>query len=92
MNYHKLDHAGLQKLIYVYLNWWIEVQKRGVDAGEVGADTRLQKATKLKKNLELILDGDEPHDIYVRWKATQDQAIGWNPDLDDGVRMNFVPS
>ena len=91
VNYHRLDHAGLQKLIYVYLNWWIEVQKRGAVAGEVGAETRLAAADKLKRNLVLILEGEEPHDIFVRWKTTEEQSIGWNPDLDDGVRMNIRP-
>jgi hypothetical protein len=91
VNYHKLDRKGLEKLIFVYLGWWIDVQKEGVNARVLGADARLVAATKLKKSLELILEGEEPYDIYVRWQATQDQAIGWDPDLDDGVRMNIRP-
>jgi hypothetical protein len=27
----------------------------------------------------------------VRWKPLHEQAIGWNPDLNDGVRMNIRP-
>jgi hypothetical protein len=27
----------------------------------------------------------------VRWKPIQEQPIGWNPDLNDGVRMNIRP-
>jgi hypothetical protein len=91
VNYHRLDYAGLQKLIYVYLNWWIDVQRAGVASDVPGAGRRLGAAQALQKKLELILDGEEPYDIYVRWKAVHEQAIGWNPDLDDGVRMNIRP-
>jgi hypothetical protein len=27
----------------------------------------------------------------VRWKPLHEQAIGWYPDIDDGVRMNIRP-
>lgn len=30
-------------------------------------------------------------DIFVRWKPLQQQPIGWNPDLNDGVRLNIRP-
>jgi len=39
----------------------------------------------------LILDGEQPHDIYVRWKEKHEQPIGWEPDLNDGVRLNIRP-
>ena len=35
--------------------------------------------------------GEAPFDIFVRWKAIADQPIGWNPDVDDGVRINIRP-
>ena len=41
--------------------------------------------------LALILEGEPPFDIYVRWKSLSEQPIGWDPDLDDGVRMNIRP-
>lgn len=91
VNYHRLDYAGLQKLIYVYLNWWIDVQRAGVASDVPGAGRRLGAAQSLQKKLELILEGEEPYDIYVRWKAVHEQPIGWNPDMDDGVRMNIRP-
>ncbi|MBT7261974.1 MAG: hypothetical protein HN888_12740, partial [Desulfobacula sp.] len=43
------------------------------------------------KNLELILEGEKPYDIFVRWKPIEKQPIGWNPDLNDGVRLNIRP-
>jgi hypothetical protein len=27
----------------------------------------------------------------VRWKPLHEQAIGWHPDLNDGVRTNIRP-
>jgi hypothetical protein len=27
----------------------------------------------------------------VRWKAIEAQALGWEPDLNDGVRLNIRP-
>jgi hypothetical protein len=41
--------------------------------------------------LETILDGEAPYDIFVRWKLLAEQPIGWNPDINDGVRMNIRP-
>ena len=27
----------------------------------------------------------------MRWKPIEEQPIGWNPDLNDGVRLNIRP-
>jgi len=61
--------------------------RSGVD----GAQTRLAAAQDLKRRLELILEGEPPYDIFVRWKKLSEQPIGWNPDLNDGVRLNIRP-
>jgi hypothetical protein len=45
----------------------------------------------LQATLKLILEGEPPYDIFVRWKPLSQQAIGWHPDLNDGVRMNIRP-
>jgi hypothetical protein len=91
VNYHKLDKAGLERLIYTYLGDWIRTQQTGVADGEDGADVRLAAAQTLKKELEAILEGDAPYDIFVRWKPWEEQPFGWNPDLNDGVRLNIRP-
>jgi hypothetical protein len=91
VNYHRLDRAGLEKLTYTYLGDWIERQKSDAADDVAGADTRLAAAQELKHELELILKGEPPYDIYVRWKALREQPIGWEPDLDDGVRLNIRP-
>ena len=91
VNYHKLDKAGLERLIYTYLGDWIRTQQSGIASGEDGAQERLAAAEMLKKELEVILAGEKPYDIFVRWKPLAEQPIGWTPDLNDGVRLNIRP-
>lgn len=91
VNYHKLDAACLDRLIYTYLGPWIAAQKAESNLGVAGAEARFIAASKLHKKLEAIRDGEPPYDIYTRWKSLQDQPIGWNPDLNDGVRVNIRP-
>jgi len=90
VNYHKLDRKNLETLIYTYLGDWIRRQKD--DRCKVdGAEERLVAAENLKKHLELILEGEAPYDIFVRWKPIEKQPIGWEPNLNDGVRLNIRP-
>jgi hypothetical protein len=91
VNYHKLTQANLEKLTYATLGDWLRRQQAAVDAGESGSDARLQAAKNLQATLKLILEGEPPFDLFVRWKPLSQQAIGWQPDLNDGVRMNFRP-
>ena len=105
VNYHTLagekgkGRRTLESLTHSYLGDWITRQKHGVDPKhpEEGADERLAAALALKETLEAIIEGEgDPvrgtgFDIFVRWKPLAQQAIGWNPDINDGVRMNIRP-
>ncbi len=91
VNYHRLDAKNLERLIHTYLGDWIRQQEAGVRDRIDGAPTRLAAAQDLKRRLELILEGEPPYDIFVRWKPLAEQPIGWNPDLNDGVRLNIRP-
>ena len=91
VNYHKLNAKLLETLIYTYLGDWISRQKQDIDRGVDGAEESLAAAEVLKKRLELILQGEKHHDIFVRWKPLEKQPIGWDPDLNDGVRLNIRP-
>lgn len=91
VNYHKLTHANLEKLTFAYLGDWIRRQQAAVAAEEAGSDAKLQAAKQLQATLKLILEGEPPYDIFVRWKSLAQQPIGWHPDLNDGVRMNIRP-
>ena len=91
VNYHILDRQKLEKLAYTYLGDWLTRQRAAMEANEPGADLRVAAAEELQRKLALILDGEPPYDIYVRWKPLYKQPIGWEPDLNDGVRLNIHP-
>jgi hypothetical protein len=97
VNYHKLaegDGKGrqlLESLTYSYLGDWITRQKDGVKRSEGGAEDRLAAALELQKRLIAIIEGESPFDIFVRWKPIEEQPIGWEPDINDGARLNIRP-
>ena len=81
----------LQRLAYTYLGDWIERQTAAAREDVVGAEERLVAAEDLQRRLGLVLEGERPYDIYVRWKSLAEQPLGWDPDLNDGVRLNVRP-
>ena len=97
VNYHRLagpDERGrrtLEAVTYSYLSDWITRQQQGQRDGVAGADARLVASLELREQLIGILEGEPPYDIFVRWKPVAEQPIGWNPDIDDGVRLNIRP-
>jgi len=97
VNCHKLCEGNgkgrklLESLTYSYLGDWIARQEDGVRRGEEGAEDRLAAALELRKRLESFLEGEPPFDIFVRWKPLPEQPIGWEPDINDGVRLNIRP-
>jgi hypothetical protein len=91
VNYHKLDRKTLETLTYNYLGDWLQRQQDGVKRQEAGTEERLAAAQALQEKLKLILAGEKPHDIFTRWKPLEQQPLGWEPDLNDGVRLNIRP-
>lgn len=91
VNYHKLDKANLEKLIFTYLGDWIRQCELKLQNGVSGTDGLLSAAKQLKEKLLLILKGEPPYDLFIRWKPIEEQPIGWDPDINDGVRLNVYP-
>ena len=97
VSYHKLaapngqGRKTLELLTFTYLGDWIDRQKLDQAEGINGADDRLAAALDLQGQLKKILDGEPPYDIFVRWKPLHQQSIGWDPDINDGVRINIRP-
>lgn len=95
VNYHKLAGTKgrklLESLTHSYLGDWIIRQKDGVKRGDEGAEERLAAALALKERLEAIIEGEPPCDLFIRWKPLSEQPIGWEPDINDGVRLNIRP-
>lgn len=81
----------LEKLLFSYLGDWIDQQRADQIAGIDGADSRVAAAEHLKTELTNILAGDPPYDLFVRWKPVHQQPVGWEPDINDGVRANIRP-
>ncbi len=99
-----LSHSGartLELLTYAYLGDWITRQKDAVAQGEAlpaeasaqagGAEDRLAAAQELQSELKKIAAGEPPYDLFIRWKPLHQQPIGWQPDINDGVRLNIRP-
>ena len=97
VNYHRLaapngeGRRTLEKLLYSYLGDWIDRQRADQKAGVEGADARIAAAEHLKTELTNVLAGEPPYDLFVRWKPLAQQPIGWEPDINDGVRINIRP-
>lgn len=92
VNYHKLDRKLLDNLTHNYLGDWINrCQLSDKDNGLAEDGEKTTAAKNLKRKLEQILEGEAPYDIFVRWKPLHEQPVGWEPDLNDGVRMNIRP-
>ncbi len=89
--YHRLDRKRLEALTFDVLGDWIRRQTHALGRGEDGAAQRVDAARALQDKLRRILEGEPPCDIFVRWKPLHEQPIGWEPDLDDGVRVNIRP-
>ena len=85
VHYHRFNQAALRKLIYTLLGDWLARAKAENNA------LRYEKGRELQQMLEKVLEGEKPFDIFVRWKSLAQQPLGWEPDLDDGVRMNIRP-
>ena len=97
VNYHKLAAADgrgrqcLEALTHSYLGDWITRQQDGLARKEPGAEGRLTAALELKARLAAIAEGEPPHDLFIRWKPLHEQPLGWQPDPNDGVRLNIRP-
>lgn len=85
VHYHRFDQANLRKLTYTLLGDWLARAKAENNA------LRYEKGRELQQMLEKVLEGEKPYDIFVRWKSLAQQTLGWDPDLDDGVRQNIRP-
>ncbi|WP_287997901.1 SAM-dependent methyltransferase [Acidiphilium sp.] len=86
-HYHRLTRANLERLAYTVLGDWITRHS----GQEGGTDPRAEAARVLQARLARILEGEAPYDIFVRWKKLEQQPLGWEPDPDDGVRLNIRP-
>lgn len=97
VHYHRLaagDGQGrklLEKIAFTYLGDYITDCGSAMKGGDATAESRRAAAVVLQGKLRAILDGEPPYDLFIRWKPLHQQPIGWEPDINDGVRMNIRP-
>jgi hypothetical protein len=107
VHYHKFDKNRMARLRSSYLRDAMdtfrreaalaEKEGRSDDRGEWQA--KLEEAQDLDRRLQLVQEGHHegpeggPKDyrILTPWKKPDQRPHGWDPDLDDGVKVNIEP-
>ncbi len=106
-HYHKLDRNRMAKLRASYLRDTIEAFRREAAlAGQEGRaedrvewQAKLEEAQAFDRQLQAVQEGhregaeggDRDYRILTPWKSPEDRPNGWDPDLDDGVKVNIEP-
>ena len=107
VHYHRFDKNRMAKLRSTYLRDSIEEFRREAGlADKLGrADDRLEWQTKMEetltfdRKLQLVQEGNHEgpvgevsdYRILTPWKKAEERPKGWDPDLDDGVKVNIGP-
>src|SRR5207247_8314015 len=107
VDYHHFDRNRLAKLRGQYLRDAMDTFRREAAlADKVGRtdlriewQSRLEEAQELDRRLQWIQEGrhegqeggDHDFRILTPWKSAEERPKGWDPDLDDGVKVNIQP-
>lgn len=107
VHYHRFDKNRMAKLRASYVRDTIEELRREVGLADKAGRTddrvelqaKLEEVQALDKKLQLIQEGhhegteggDRDFRILTPWKEPAARPKGWNPDLDDGVKVNIAP-
>jgi hypothetical protein len=97
VHYHRFRKDALRKLRGTHVRSFIERRQRDLalarqanrtdEALEIQRD--IEEAQAFDKKLQGLEEGRFP--IRVPWKKAAEQPKGWDPALDDGVRVNILP-
>jgi hypothetical protein len=107
IQYHKFDRNRMAKLRSSYVREALNVFRReaGLASQEGRANDRLEWQSKIEitealdQRLQQVQEGqhegaegsDRDFRILTPWKSTDERPKGWDPDLDDGVKVNIEP-
>jgi len=107
VSYLQLDMNRMAKLRGQYLREVVESLRREAALADKAGDTehrlewqaRLEEAQELDRRLQWVqegrhegpLGGDRDYRILTPWKAPKERPKGWDPDFDDGVKVNIEP-
>ena len=106
-HYHRFDANRMAKLRSSYLRDAIETFRReaaladreGRAEHRIELQARLEEAQALDRKLQAVQEGhhdgpesgDRDYRILTPWKSAEERPEGWNPDIDDGVKINIAP-
>ena len=101
VHYHRFSRDRLDRLRSHYLFNHIQRLQSAIGVARAGTspegrdqllalEQNLDAARTLDEKLRQIAEGDG-YRIQVPWKSAAEQPKGWNPHLDDGVKVNIGP-
>jgi len=107
VHYHRFDKNRMAKLRASYLRDTIEELRREAGLADKAGrpDDRLELQAKVEEAQALDMKlrqlqeghhegpegGDRDFRILASWKESSARPQGWNPDIDDGVKVNIAP-
>jgi len=102
--YHKFDKNGLTLLRARYVRETLDTLRQELGKAQAAGTDRqaLAKVADLEAKiievqdfdvqLQKLLEGrDREARIWCPWKKMEEQPLGWDPDINDGVRVNIAP-
>ena len=97
VHYHKFDKDRLAKLRGSYIQEVVNLFRREAAlAGQEGRiedrqdwQAKLEEVQELDRRLQLVQEGHFP--ILTPWKSPAELPTGWDPDPDDGIKVNIEP-
>jgi hypothetical protein len=107
VSYLRFDRNTMAKLRGNYLREAIEsfrreaalADKAGQTEQRLDWQTRLEEAQELDRRLQWVQEGrhegptggKNDYRILTPWKSSEERPKGWDPDIDDGVKVNIEP-
>lgn len=107
VHYHKFDKNRLTKLRGSYLRDSIESFRREAalasrerrESDRLEWQAKLEEAQDLDRRLQFVQEGyhegpeggDRDFRILTPWKSPEERPRGWDPDIDDGAKVNIEP-
>jgi hypothetical protein len=96
-HYHRFRKDALRKLRGTYVRSFIERRERDLAQARKANKTDealeiqqgIEEAQAFDKKLQDLEEGRPA--IRVPWKKANEQPRGWDPDIDDGVKVNILP-
>jgi len=103
VHYHRFDKDRMAKLRGVYLREALTTFRReaalasqeGRTEDRLEWQAKVEEAEELDRKLQKVQEGfhegSEDYRILTPWKSEAARPKGWDPDINDGVKVNIEP-